>query len=277
MKRDKAFANSADGTFFEEKNSRTFQTEAKFSIPNWDMESWSTDTGSKKDGANLPSADGKVSFWDTGNHGSIAMKKNLTSGKTDFMANNTVACLQSQFVGVGSLIGKFAAGNLFVGEFGSTVGMDGAILDFGREYNGSHPSALKVKVNYRPGKVDYTSSNSAASELVKNENDFGQVYIALATAKSSLNTADGIMFDKDADNIIAYGQVSWNSDVAGEGQLEEVSIPIKYYKKAQTVRPEYLIIVCSASKYGDYFAGSSNSVLYLDDFELEYGEIQFEN
>ncbi|MDE5712626.1 MAG: PCMD domain-containing protein, partial [Muribaculaceae bacterium] len=30
------------------------------------------------------------------------------------------------------------------------------------------------------------------------------------------------------------------------------------------------VIVCSASKFGDYFCGSSSSVMYVDDFELVY-------
>jgi hypothetical protein len=34
--------------------------------------------------------------------------------------------------------------------------------------------------------------------------------------------------------------------------------------------PTYLIVVCSASKYGDYFTGGAGSVLYVDDFSLEY-------
>ena len=33
----------------------------------------------------------------------------------------------------------------------------------------------------------------------------------------------------------------------------------------------YLIVVASASKYGDYFTGSKSSVMYVDDFSLIYG------
>ncbi|MBQ7823022.1 MAG: PCMD domain-containing protein, partial [Bacteroidaceae bacterium] len=34
--------------------------------------------------------------------------------------------------------------------------------------------------------------------------------------------------------------------------------------------PTYIVLTASASKYGDYFAGSTSSVLYLDDMELIY-------
>lgn len=34
--------------------------------------------------------------------------------------------------------------------------------------------------------------------------------------------------------------------------------------------PTYIVVVASASKYGDYFTGGDGSVLFLDDFTLEY-------
>ena len=37
-------------------------------------------------------------------------------------------------------------------------------------------------------------------------------------------------------------------------------------------KPKYVLIVCSSSKYGDYFTGSTSSVLLLDEFDLTYGE-----
>ena len=44
------------------------------------------------------------------------------------------------------------------------------------------------------------------------------------------------------------------------------------------VVPKYIIIVASACKFGDYFTGSSNSLLYLDEFKLDfdYNENSFE-
>ena len=34
--------------------------------------------------------------------------------------------------------------------------------------------------------------------------------------------------------------------------------------------PTYIVVVASASKYGDYFTGGDGSVLFIDDFSLEY-------
>ena len=36
--------------------------------------------------------------------------------------------------------------------------------------------------------------------------------------------------------------------------------------------PKYIIVVASASKYGDYFIGGVGSTLWLDEMELIYGD-----
>ena len=51
---------------------------------------------------------------------------------------------------------------------------------------------------------------------------------------------------------------------------EKFTIDIKY--RSLTRKPTYVLVVCSSSKYGDYFTGSTSSVLYLDEFEFVYGE-----
>ena len=58
-------------------------------------------------------------------------------------------------------------------------------------------------------------------------------------------------------------------NTSSNGAWKELNIPLVY--RSLTTKPTHLIIVCSASKYGDYFYGSDSSVLHLDDFELEYG------
>ena len=34
--------------------------------------------------------------------------------------------------------------------------------------------------------------------------------------------------------------------------------------------PTYLIVVCSGSKFGDFFTGGAGAMMYIDDFTLEY-------
>ena len=64
--------------------------------------------------------------------------------------------------------------------------------------------------------------------------------------------------------------MTWTDDFGPDGALQKVEIPFTYNERAKTVRPLYLVIVSTASKYGDYFSGAPGSLLYLDDFELIY-------
>ena len=256
---------------YTEQNPKTFRTEDVYLIPNGNMNDWST-----KGNVNIPGPGGNATYWDSGNHGSFLVSaalggKNVTMPDDNFIPGNRVAKLQT-----GTVMSVMAAGNLFVGQYISNDGTQGADLNFGREFNGSHPSALKFKMNYRPGKVDKYTRRDETAELVQGENDHGQVYVAIASAQSELHTAKGVMFDPHGDNILGYGQITWNENIGATNQMADIIIPINYYEKAKDVKATHIIIVCSASKYGDYFSGSSTSVMYLDDFEFEYGDIHWD-
>lgn len=68
-------------------------------------------------------------------------------------------------------------------------------------------------------------------------------------------------------NIIAYGELPSGVATSNNG-FTEFNIPLKY--KSLTDKPTHIILVCSASKYGDYMTGGEGSTMYLDDFELIY-------
>lgn len=257
---------------FVENQTRTFTTEPEYTIENADMEQWSTDTDGKKDNAIIPTSGNSVSYWDTGNHGSVTLGVNLTQSFD--IDGNTVAKLRSQNVAINGLpaLGKFGAGNLFIGRYVDTDGTNG-VLEFGREFDGSHPSSLNVMVNYQPGLVDRYGKND--SYLSQGKYDHGQIYIALTTGTVEIRTKNAQkLFDPDGDYVVAYGQVSFDDEdgkgFGEDGKLKLVNIPLKYKSKAKTVVPTHIVIVCSASKYGDYFCGGEGSTMYVDDFELLY-------
>ncbi|MDE6341322.1 MAG: PCMD domain-containing protein [Muribaculaceae bacterium] len=246
-----------------------FTTESPFIIPNYSMEEWSNFSENSK--ILLPGAGGERTFWDSGNHGSATMDVTLTQGSTDmFHSGEKSAKLRSQFVGIGGFAGKFAAGNLFAGTYLETQGTDGR-LEFGRPYNGSHPTALSVWVNYRPGVADKNGSKNG--HLAQGDLDSGQIYVALSTEPVEIRTksSNRKLFNKDDNCILAYGEYTFNqSNYGPDGALQELKINLDYNERAQTNKPLYLIIVCSASKFGDYFDGGEGSTMYLDDFELIY-------
>ena len=243
----------------------TFTTEDIFSLPNAGFEQWVKNSK----GAWIPGADATPSFWDTGNHGSITMSKNITNPAENLLHSGTYSAqLSSQFVGVG-IIGKFAAGNIFAGTYDGTDGTDG-ILTFGRPFNGTHPVKLRGWANYRPGTVD----KYAGGGLSKGDTDQGMVYVALTTKTYKIETKNTtshprVLFDPNDAGVLAYGEIVWTGNFGADGQMAEFEIDITPRSGYWSSRPAYIVLVCSASRYGDYFAGG-NSVLYLDDLELVY-------
>ena len=254
----------------------TFKTEEKFIIPYADMETWNSFTIDGKTDCTLPGT-GENEFWGNGNPGSRTAGITLTQGSTDmFHSASKSAKLRSQKAGVkiGPMtIGKFAAGNLFIGQYVRTDGTDG-VLKFGRKYNNTHPKSLKVWANYRPGKVEESKSD----KINVGDDDQGQIYWAITTAPIDIRTKNSEkLFNKDDEEVIAFGEYNIVGNYGSDGELKELVIPIEYNSRAYQRKPAsdpdqdyYLVIVCTASRYGDYFVGGEGSTLYLDDFELVY-------
>lgn len=261
-----------------EQNKKSFTTEKVFPIPNSSMENWNTFNSSTTNAKDVPvPTDGtSVTFWDTGNHGSRSVAlaaTTLTEGSTEIFNTGTrSARLNSKFVGIGAL-GKLAAGNLFVGYFAGVDGTDG-ILQLGREYNNSHPSSLNVYVNYRPGTVQSNGTNGKF--LKAGDKDVAQIYVALTDGPYEIRTKNqSKLFNEDDSQVLAYGQVTIEGDYGDDHKMALLNIPLKYKETAKYQEATHLIIVCAASKYGDYFEGGEGTLMYLDDFELEYGDIQW--
>lgn len=254
-------------------NPETILTEGKFIIPNAEMDDW------YKDGKPWePAKQSELhTFWDTGNHGSTALSENdnLTTQFTGMKnSNGSCARLESKFVGVGlgSLaVGKLGGGNIFSGKYARTNGTNG-VIDFGQKYNNSHPSKLRVKVSYQP--VVAVNKRGADSNYIKEgELDKGQIYIALSSSIVTVDTGDKstlVTQEKAPDMFLAYGERTFEGAFGTNEEMVEIEIPFTYYDSAKTITPEYLIIVCCASKYGDYFSGGDGSLMYVDGFELIY-------
>lgn len=264
---------------FHSSSEMTFTTYSKFIIPNADMEAWASVNGvGGQDGIKLPSRTGKPDFWGNGNPGAKMASTILTDESTDmFHSPSKSARLESKFASVFG-IGKFAAGNLFAGEYVKTDGTDG-VLSFGKAFadfaDGKQvdvrPSALRVYVNYRP-KSGVNKKGANSSYIGEGELDKAQIYIALTTAPVEIRTktSNQKLFNKNDPEVLAYGQATLESNYGPDGQLEELIIPLEYFDRSNGVLPTHLVIVCSASKYGDYFSGGEGSTMYLDDFELIY-------
>lgn len=205
-----------------------------------------------------------TSIWDSGNDGTTTMGDSNTQPTDDtWNGKGKAARLESRFVGLGS-IGKFAAGNLFMGNF---VGVDGTngILDFGRPFT-ARPVKLKGYYKYSTAPISYVASGF---ESLKEKPDTCAIYIALGDwsepVRIRTKSSDQKMFDKNDSHIIAYAELNSGETVT---EYKKFELTLDYRDTGRI--PTYLIIVCSASKYGDYFVGGAGSVLYVDDFSLDY-------
>lgn len=272
---------NADETFV---STGSFTTEAATALYNGGFDTWSKGTGDYSETWFAEEA-GKAglgtSFWDSGNIGtstymtSLVGVHNPTSPETSVVhtagEGKQSAKLASEFVGKYG-IGKFAAGNIFTGNFVKIDGM-GAEINFGAKFT-SRPTQLHGFFQYTAGTVDYYDEKIPDGALVtKDGTDMNAIYIALTDADSPLtvNTTKGIYIDFSENNpdIIAYGELPVSECVTTSG-WKEFTIDLVY--RDLTRKPKYIIIVASASKYGDYFTGSTGSVMYIDDFELVYGD-----
>lgn len=259
---------------YEKSAVMTFTTESVYKLPNSSMEDWGTYSASTMLGSRdvvYPGIGARTenAFWESGNEGAATAGIVLTDKSTDMVHSGTYSArLESK-----TAAGMIAAGNIFAGTYVKTDVTNG-VLSFGRPYNSTHPDKLKVWVNYRPGtSVSVKSGNEDfVPEGFASGKDHGQIYIALTTEPVEIRTkpADRKLFNPNDDCVLAYGEKTFTDNFGPDGGLQAIEIPLEYNSKAQTQRPLYIVIVCSASKYGDYFSGSAGSVFYLDDFELIY-------
>ncbi|MDH6359238.1 PCMD domain-containing protein [Parabacteroides sp. PF5-9] len=247
-----------------------FTTEGTPTIPNLNFDDWY-----QPKNAWYPSSENdhnnQTKWWDSGNEGANTMSsltgvRNPTSPEETIIIKNKAAKLASDFVGLGS-IGKFAAGNIYVGKYIETVGTSGAKLIFGHEYVGK-PTKLTGYYQYTPGIIDYAESGAGLS---KGDIDQCHIYIALTTKAFNINTSDkSTLFSPDDESVIAYGELIDGQRSGNETNgFQKFEINLEYNKNV-TTKPTHIVIVASASRYGDYFTGSTSSVLYLDEFELHF-------
>ncbi|WP_317190576.1 PCMD domain-containing protein [Parabacteroides leei] len=239
-------------------NVQTFTTEPEEKVPNLSFDDWFKDGKSWYANKDL-TADNY--FWDSGNKGSNTVgEANPTSPETSDVVKGKAARLESKTVA-----GVFAAGSLYTGTFGKVEGLSGASLNFGRPYL-SRPSALKGYYKYNAGTIDKAK---APYEDLIGQKDSCHIYVGLFTWDKPfpVNTSTGTFVDRtwNNENMVAYGEL-----VNGETIKDYTPFTIRLKYRDYTTKPTYILVVASASKYGDYFTGSTSSVLLLDECELVF-------
>ena len=289
-----------DGKLSEEEP-KSITTKQYYQMPNSDMEGWSKLTN---DQTLLPTGEAGPCwypfssvldmFWATGNPGgtSLGEKYNLTypaykSVNPDNVPADSTGEV-SAFMGSQNVLNmKFAAGNLFVGYYGATLGTNAKVY-FGRPISQDvKPVALRFKVKYSRGGINFVNSKSASvgneyyigskqTRVVGGEPDLAKIFFCLtdwSEAHCVYSADETTFFDpRTASGILAMGYFDSNNNPELVAERTDtwhtMTIPIEYSNPNAV--PSYLVLTYTCSGYGDYFTGSSESWMYVDDIELLY-------
>ena len=251
----------------------TATTEDVAPLINGGMEDWSFTSGTY-----YPYAEGAAPYWATGNDGAKIASTILTEPTEETRPGTQgmyAAALQSKKAAVMG-IGKFAAGNIFLGRFGGLKGVNGLVF-FGRPST-ARPVALHGWVKYDQGLIDEMGSAPASRpDLKVGDPDEGQIFIAVgnwtaeeyggdADSPVSVDTSDpSTFFNIKGKNVIGAGELIFTEST--DGWLE-FTIPMEYVSTSEV--PTHIIIVCTGSRFGDYFTGSTGSRMLVDDLSLIY-------
>lgn len=266
---------NGNGDVISTQSFTTGEADAQTALQNGGFEDWCTIQTQGlfgKVNTAYPNASADVNFWDTSNTGANTMSTNdPTSSVTSPIVSGTHAAkLESKKVVI-----AFAAASLYTGTFGSVqMSSMSATLNFGQPFT-SRPIALHGYYQYTPANVDNVGDNLPADATVSEGNpDECSIYIAMAKKAYEIdNSKPGTFIDfENDDNIIAYGTIEGDyvkTNGAANGYTE-FTIPLQYKESQFGAIPTHIIIVCSASKYGDYMTGGEGSTLYVDDFSLVY-------
>ena len=271
---------AADGSEEIVDGTMTVTTEATPQVPNGSFETVSHDeSGNYYSFYDPASSDPALQskWWCSGNKGSttVGSSYQITYPDTgDKQDGNQSVCLESRYV-----IVKFAAGNLFCGRFGATIGTSGGTVYFGRPFT-ARPTAMRFWAKYSSGKINRVGNGPAGVQ--SGDYDKASLRIALGTwdykkyggdANSPIlvNTTDESTFMDYAtdESTIAFGERILTADADNSTNVwQQITIPLDY--KTTTEYPTHIMIAFAASMYGDYFTGCDSSKLWLDKIELLY-------
>ena len=156
----------------------------------------------------------------------------------------------------------FAAGSLFTGHFIRVVNFSGIEMDNGTPFTG-RPKSLSGYYHYQPGVINYAKEPCLS---MKGKTDIGQIEVALYDWPQALRqvTNEG-HFDPEADpHLIGRGVLKLTRATDGYVHFE---LPIEYRRDD---KPTFVGICFLSSALGEYFTGSSDTVLYIDELQFNY-------
>lgn len=238
-----------------------------------------------------PNAGSSDMFWANGNN---RQSDALCSEDNSVAGHNGAAC--AKLMGEAVIGNIFAPGNLFTGtmEFGTGFADMFGYASFGQKHTyAGRPSAMKVRVKATITPMTNIGSNDPDAALhIKGETpDHARIFVCITDWSDRHRVKSGASMDVSTfwdpakastlaeGAIIGYGSeyitASTEAGVNGadaDGWVE-MTIPIRYYdtQAAMPAADRYSIVVSvSASAYGDYLTGSTDNIVYIEDFSWVY-------
>ncbi len=161
------------------------------------------------------------------------------------------------------LVKKLAAGSIFNGYAGSIdVLKMNAKIYWGIPFT-RRPKTLEGYACYKPGNIDWSQEPYKNKE---GELDNAHIFVVLADweAPFEVSPPEKLLDVENDPGIIGYGKVVFDRKMEA---YEPFRLDITYRNNRA---PKYIAIVAASSVLGDFFTGSSSSVLYLDEMKLTY-------
>ncbi|MBR2859027.1 MAG: DUF4493 domain-containing protein, partial [Alistipes sp.] len=233
-------------------------------IPNSGLEDWCTNG----DGVAIPYHTANNAYWCTGNYGTAILSKNITNSSSDVRPGSKGK--KSMYMDSEYIVVKFAAGNAYIGSWG---GMDGtnAKVYFGQpfEYN-AKPKAIRFWAKWNCGTIDKVSSNVGK----KGNPDLCKMFCALTTDSHLVDSSKGkdtTFSPSDADiksGDPRYDKVLYSAymdTTESNPEWKQIEIPFTFYGDDPNQVPTHIMLTFTCSGYGDFFDGSTDSWLYIDD------------
>lgn len=199
--------------------------------------------------------------WDSANRGMKVLGVNTTMPEYEHVAVPGSGKAAAKIVSR-NVTWAFAAGSLFTGHFIRVVNFSGIEMDSGTPFKG-RPKSLSGYYHYQPGTINHAKEPYLSK---KGETDNGQIEVALYDWPKVLRfvTNDG-HYDPESDpHLIGRGVLTLTQATDGYVHFE---IPIKYRRDTT---PTYVGLNILSSALGEYFTGSSNTVLYIDELQFNY-------
>lgn len=237
-------------------------TEAGVQLPNGDFETWSMfnnktwfPCAEQEIGDNKGMGTQYLGFWGSGNPGSAAASRNITTPADDPRPGSSGT--KCAYLNTQKIFGVIAAGNLFIGAFGGIHHVTKGDVYMGRPFT----------FNARPKAIRFWCKGNVGS------GDKARLFVCMGVDWDSyhkIDTNDKSTFFDPTQETLPEGPICGHADWLQEtlpGEWTEITLPIEYRSDA---KPNYLMVTASASYRGDYMEGSENSEMYLDDIEFIY-------